>query len=156
ALVVSDMALRAYGNNHEDVLAALCETDLSLVVRREDADAALSRRIADPGVRQFLLKSLYRDGDVFRWRFNLPVIVKNYGRIVAAVPEGGKPYFGPALWVRGEKSAYIQDSDVAHIRQWFPNAEFAVAPGAGHWIHAEKPETYLEITRNFLSRFPVH
>ncbi len=152
ALVVSDIAPRAYANNHEDVLTALTETDLSVVTRRDEADAVLARRIPDAGIRAFLLKSLYRDGDAFRWRFNLPVIVRDYARVAAAVPENGTPYFGPTLWVRGEKSPYVQDSDLENIRRWFPNFTLETVAGAGHWIHAEQPEAYFRLTWDFFIR----
>ena len=152
ALVVSDIAPRAYGNNHEDVLKALTETDLSRITRRDEADALLAKYIPDAGVRQFLLKSLYREGDAFRWRFNLATIARDYGRIAAAVPENGGPYPGPTLWVRGEKSAYVQDSDLEAIGSLFPAFALETVAGAGHWIHAEKPEAYFQVTWDFFLR----
>jgi pimeloyl-ACP methyl ester carboxylesterase len=155
ALVVSDIAPRAYPNNHEEVLLGLSALDLAAVSKREDADIALSRHIKDLGVRQFLLKSLYRDGEAFRWRFNLPVIVRDYPRIAAAVPEGGVPYAGPTLWVRGERSPYVQETDWERIGAWFPRYSSVTVAGAGHWIHAEKPDDYFRVTWDFLLRYGV-
>jgi pimeloyl-ACP methyl ester carboxylesterase len=32
----------------------------------------------------------------------------------------------------------------------FPNAELVTIPGAGHWVHAEKPKELLEVLKGFL------
>ena len=73
-LVVADIAPVAYAPHHREIFAALQGLDLQGIANRGELDAQLARSLPDSGVRQFLLKSLYRDGDVWRWRFNLPVL----------------------------------------------------------------------------------
>lgn len=34
----------------------------------------------------------------------------------------------------------------------FPNAEFKVIDGAGHWVHSEKPNEFLQICTEFLNK----
>jgi len=42
-----------------------------------------------------------------------------------------------------------EDRDVILAR--FPNARFAKIPGAGHWLHAEKPRAFEANARAFLN-----
>jgi pimeloyl-ACP methyl ester carboxylesterase len=54
------------------------------------------------------------------------------------------------LFVRGGKSDYIGDPDLPLIQQLFPRAVLQTIPDAGHWVHAEAPETFLRIVTEFL------
>ena len=56
------------------------------------------------------------------------------------------------LFVGGKNSNYIQEEDFATITEFFPTAEIEMISGAGHWLHAEKPEEFLSITQSFLKK----
>jgi esterase len=124
--------------------------DLSTIQNRQQAEAALVPNIPQLGVRQFLLKNLYRREDnSFAWRINLPALVEN----LAAVGEeiaAAQPFLKPTLFIRGGKSDYITADDKLHsIPALFPNSQVATVPDAGHWVHAEKPEEIFELVKNF-------
>jgi len=89
-------------------------------------------------------------GEVFRWRLNLPVIDACYQNLAAA-PDGQAPYQGPVLFIKGADSAYIQEKHRGAIKNLFPNAELKVIEGTGHWLHAEKADTFAALCRRFLS-----
>ncbi len=36
------------------------------------------------------------------------------------------------------------------LRKMFPKAELEMIPGAGHFVHADKPKEFLEIVKKFL------
>lgn len=36
------------------------------------------------------------------------------------------------------------------VRKMFRNAELEMIPGAGHFVHADKPSEFREIVKNFL------
>jgi pimeloyl-ACP methyl ester carboxylesterase len=147
SLVVVDIAPRAYIGGHEPLLEALHQVDLS-VSRREEVETQLSRAIPDSMVRQFLLKSLARDElGRFFWRWNLPVLLRDYPQVGQAI--SGPPYQGPALFLRGERSAYIQPSDEAAISVLFPKARIETISGAGHWVHVENPPAVIAKLREF-------
>ena len=42
-------------------------------------------------------------------------------------------------------------SEKDNIRKLFPAAEFIWIPGAGHWVHSEKPKEFLEAVCPFLA-----
>jgi esterase len=63
-LIVADIAPRFSNMEHQDdIIAGLQAVDLSTIQTRQQAEAALARTIPQPGVRQFLLKNLYRRED---------------------------------------------------------------------------------------------
>ena len=60
-------------------------------------------------------------------------------------------YDGPTLFLRGDRSEYIQPTDSAEIKRHFPNAEIETIDKAGHWLHAENPKQFYEKSFNFLN-----
>ena len=107
--------------------------------------------VTDDGIRQFLLKSLYKDGDRLAWRFNVDVLEDRYDAIACA-PAMSAPYAGPTLFIKGMNSDYITAKDQATIRELFPNASAKLIEGAGHWPHAEKPVVFTKILKDFLDK----
>jgi esterase len=151
-LVVVDMDPGQSTDNHRTVFNALFGVDFSKISTRQEAEDYLSNHIEDIGTRQFLLKNLTRDTETnaFSWKMNLPVLWEHYPDILG--PVSGTPNeYVPALFVRGGKSNYIRDTDVPIILSLFPHADLVTIPGAGHWVHADKPQELLEVLRGFLA-----
>ena len=149
-LIVVDMGPRAYGRGHDEVFRAMRSLPLSQNRSRAELDDRLRATIPEAGVRQFLLKNLRREPTGYAWKLNLDVIERDYPRILEAVT-AETPYGGPALFVRGGESGYVRDEDWPAIRQLFPAAELATVAGAGHWVHAERPEALYALVRGFLA-----
>jgi esterase len=150
-IVIVDISSRYYKSHHNSILDGLKSIDLVNLKSRQDADLQLSKFESDFGVRQFLLKNLYRDqSNEFHWRINLPVLAKNIDNIGEALDENQKIKI-PALFIRGAKSDYIKEADEGLIKKIFPDARIETIENAGHWVQAEKPDEFLEKVRNFLS-----
>jgi len=130
------------------MIDAMRAVDLSLVERRGDADAQLAPRVSEAGVRAFLLQSL--DVGARRWRLNLDALSANMAAILGWPDLDGR-YDGPALFLSGAASDYVLPEHRPAIKALFPNAKFAKIPGAGHWLHAEKPKEFEAALRAFLS-----
>ena len=151
-LVVVDMATRQYGRGHNDVFAALHALVPAALEDRREAEEQMKPYMQDAGVRMFLLKNLARDSEEgFRWRMNLEVLDRDYDNLIAPVGTLGQTYAGPALFIRGGKSDYIQDEDWPGVLKHFPHATLATVRGAGHWVHAEEPEELFTLVRTFLA-----
>ena len=56
------------------------------------------------------------------------------------------------LFLRGDKSDYILDSDFETILHHFPKGEIETISNAGHWLHAENPLEFFEKTVQFLEK----
>jgi esterase len=150
-LIVADIAPRAYDVHHQQILAGLQAVDLEKIKKRSDADETLQQYIPEFGVRQFLLKNLYwPEKGQLGWRFNLQVIADTIEKIGEETTD--RQYDGETLFIRGENSDYIQDSDQEMIDIYFPDSKIETITNAGHWVHAEQPEQFLTYVLNFLNQ----
>jgi esterase len=149
-LIVVDMSPREYAPRHEEILAAMHALELHQFQQRNEVEAALLSTVPDKNVRQFLLKNLGRDeAGRLRWKPNVAALRASYHLIRNAVPPE-IPFGGPTLFVRGGKSDYIREPDVTLIRKMFPQAKLETIATAGHWVHAEAPEEFIQIITEFL------
>jgi pimeloyl-ACP methyl ester carboxylesterase len=128
--------------------------DLAVLERRGDADAALTDAVPDPTVRGFLLQNLRREGDGWAWQPNLEVLGRDLP-VLGGWPEdeltGTAPYPGRTLWVAGQRSSYVQPEYAEAMQRWFPQVRKVTVKGAGHWVHSEQPEIFLQVLRQFLA-----
>jgi pimeloyl-ACP methyl ester carboxylesterase len=149
-LIVVDIAPVDYPPKYGDVLDALAGLDLPRLATREAADAALAATFTDPAFRQFLLMNLRRTGPHLAWGIDLAAIRAALPALLAfPLPAGAQPYPGPALWVTGERSAYVLPEHLPTIRRWFPGAT-QVELSTGHWVQAEQPQQFLAAVTRWL------
>ncbi len=165
-LVVADISPRYYPPHHDGVISALNHVDLGFILSRKEVEEKLRISIHDEATVQFLLKNLYwkeepgDDGRVgvsdeaekkLAWRFNLPAIEKNIDSVGEALPKDFL-FNKPTLFIKGERSGYITSDDEKEITKYFPEGEFKTIAGAGHWVHAEKPNEFLQVVLDFLKK----
>ncbi|MCB9337368.1 MAG: alpha/beta fold hydrolase [Lewinellaceae bacterium] len=149
-LVVVDIAPKAYNGGHHEIFDALFSMDLDKIADRSEADSLLAEKIKEPDVRLFLMKNLSRKKEGgYEFKMNLPALYKHYDNILAAV-SGEHPFEGPSLFIRGGRSRHMEDGDEVLIKKLFPQAIIETVAGAGHWVHAEKPEELLKLVGKFL------
>ncbi|KAF2518205.1 alpha/beta fold hydrolase [Flavobacterium salilacus subsp. salilacus] len=151
-LIIADIGTKYYRPHHQDILAGLSAVDFSQKPSRSDVEEVLKEYVPDFGTRQFLMKSLYwKMQGQLAFRFNLDVFNKNPENIGEALPEAAV-YNGETLFLKGEKSNYINEEDTEGIKKHFPNAEIVTIKNAGHWLHAENSEDFLRETLAFLNQ----
>lgn len=147
-LIVVDMGVRSYPIHHDRILEGLKSLDLSKIASRGEASEVLGSYINNAAIRQFLLKNLYwKEKGQLAWRINIPVLDEKLPEIVSALPE--KEILTPTLFMRGGQSDYVKDEDIPHIQELFPISEIFTIEKAGHWIHAEAPEEFIEKVLSF-------
>lgn len=150
SLIVVDIAPKAYPPAHKALLEALRAVDLSRFTTRGEVDAVLAGSIPEPAIRQWLLKSLGRDAaGVLSWKPNLPVLHKRLAELSGGFADM-RQYLGPALFVAGGRSNYVQPEDTPLIKERFPQARREVIPEAGHWVHVDAPGRLGELVKQFL------
>jgi esterase len=149
-LIIADMSPRYYAPHHQSILYALKSIDPESLQSRKEAEEKLRIALKDESTIQFLLKNLYwKEDNHLDWRFGLREIENNINNIGAEF----KPSISinvPTLFIRGERSGYINESDEAEIKKIFLKSEIKTITGAGHWVHAEKPAEFLEGSKDFL------
>jgi pimeloyl-ACP methyl ester carboxylesterase len=155
-LCVVDVAPVDYGTASEfaGYIEAMRDLDLATLGSRQEADDALADAVPSRTVRGFLLQNLRRLDDGWCWQPNLEVLGEELAEItgwpaeeLADVP----PYDGPVLWIAGGDSAYITDEHAAEMDRWFPTSRRVTVKGAGHWVHSQKPEVFVEVLRRFVA-----
>ncbi len=145
-LIVADIAPVTYGHSQMGPIEAMRRVELNTVETRSDAKAQLGE--LEPGVADFLLQSL--DMKEKRWRLNLDVLAAEMDKIIG-FPQVEGQFDGPTLFLSGANSDYVQSDARPQIKSLFPNAKFAKIPGAGHWLHAEKPREFTAAISAFLA-----
>ncbi len=148
AVVVVDIAPRKYEPHHQQEFAAL-NLDVSKYNTREEVDAAMAGLLPDENTRRFLMMNLEKTEPGYRWKLNVPVLEKSQ---YIAEFKGSGQYPGPALFVVGGKSNYVQAADHETIREFFPGAVVETIPGADHWLHFTSADAFLSIVKNFVAK----
>ncbi|MDG1803993.1 alpha/beta fold hydrolase [Flavicella sp.] len=149
-LIVADIAPKNYPPHHHQILEALDAVDFSKITLRTEVDEVLKQYIDEVGVRQFLLKNVYRKTkEELDFRFNLESLTENNNEVGAPLPAFTE-YDGEVLFLRGANSGYIADSDTALIEAHFSKAKIVTIANAGHWLHAENPVDFMNALQDFL------
>ncbi|MEX0740695.1 MAG: alpha/beta fold hydrolase [Pseudohongiella sp.] len=153
-LVIADIAPVQYGGErgeHDEIFDGLSALDLDTLSSRTEANKQLAAWVEDEQVRQFLLSNLERDDDGgFAWRINLPALRDNYPAL-REKPAGDGVFDRDVLFIRGDLSDYITEAHPEETLRHFPRATIKTLMQAGHWLHAEKPETFNRLVLDFLS-----
>jgi len=143
ALVIADIAPRDYPPHHEAAFAAMKSLDLATLHSRADAELQLRAKLDDPNLARFLLTNLVRETDAgFRWRIDLDVLATALPQISRASLAPGEIYPGPTLFLRGDQSDYIRDTDRPAIATHFPRHQILAIGRAGHNLHVDQPAAF--------------
>lgn len=149
-LVVMDIAPVKYPPHHNQVFAGLQSMDTQAITSRSAADAHLLQYVPELAVRSFLLKNLIKNGEGFAWRFNLPVVARDYPELIGANSQG--EFGGDVFFLKGGDSDYITEVHRDPILSRFPKATFKVVENTGHWLHADKPVIVAKLIKTFLDK----
>lgn len=151
-LVVVDIAPIEYRHQHKAIIAGFLDLQHHLFDSRSDANKLLSEYVPEESVRQFLLTNLVRSDikpEKFKWRLNISILAKYYSNIIADISPG--TFEKPTLFLKGDLSKYINDRGILSIRDRFPNHKIVTVPNAGHWLHAENTDYFIDCVRSFIT-----
>lgn len=146
-LIVADIAPVPYTHSQSHHIAAMRAVDLARLTRRSEAAEQLGAQGVEPALPSFFTQSLDVAGK--RWRLNLDVLEAEMDAIIG-FPEISGSFDKPTLFLTGAESTYVRPEDRPLIKSLFPAARFAKLPGAGHWLHADKPREFEAAVRTYL------
>lgn len=151
-LIVADISPRYYPTHHDAILKGLASLDFDVIKGRSEADEALKRYVSDVGIRQFLLKNLYWETKgKLALRLNLEALMENVNEVGEALPMHTK-FEKDTLFLRGDRSEYIELADEDIIKIHFPKARIETIANAGHWLHAENPSDFFDKVYEFIKQ----
>ena len=158
-LIIADIAPKNYNSvdkpfktvlQHEIILGLMEDLNLVNVSSRKEIDHFLAEKLKDSSLRQFLIKNIHRNREeYFEWKINVPVLKH---ALLAITSDVSSEWFAdrqpilnyPVTFIRGLNSDYISDDDLPVIKAIYPEARVIGIPDAGHWLHAEQPEKFVE------------
>jgi len=151
SLIVVDIAPKPYPLWHQNTLQAIMSIPETSMVTRQTVDEYLKKSIDDETERRFMLKNLKRnpDGSGFSWQVNLEEISRGYLKI-AGFSTALETYKGKTLFIRGDYSQYILESDTTLIHSLFPQASIISMKKSGHLPHFQQAEEFFENITHFL------
>lgn len=132
------------------VLAALAAAPASAASRESFRSHLRSAGLAEPVV-EWLLLNLEPDDEGVRWRIDRPALAALHARIAGEdlwpLVEGGREW--TLQCVRGGASPYVDDDAARRLEA--AGCPVATVAGAGHFLHAERPD---EVARLVLAGLP--
>jgi esterase len=151
-LVVVDIAPKAYlSHGHRAEFAAMNELRLAELRSRGEAELKMEGRVPDWGMRKFLTTNLEQDAaGAWRWIVNLPVLTAALTDLETNPLAAGEGFAGPALFLRGGRSRYVEDADRPGIVDRFPAARIETLMAAGHNPHMETRAEFCAAVGAFL------
>ena len=108
---------------------------------------------SDPMTGGFLHANLEQKEDgTFDWRFHAPGMIETVelGRATDAMREFSE-LKAPTLLVRGSRSAEFPAGEAKAMAAARKNVSLITTEGAGHYVHAEKPQEFTRALAQFLS-----
>ncbi len=159
SLIVVDIAPKPYPLWHQKLFKAVMSVPIDTITSRHEVDEHLKDAIEDRAERSFMLKNIKRnpsqDSDPksetshYSWKPNLKEISRGYLKI-AGFTTALEQYPKETLFIKGEDSPYIQDSDHRLIQSLFPNSTITTIKDSGHLPHIQQKETFFESVTLFI------
>jgi pimeloyl-ACP methyl ester carboxylesterase len=147
-LVVVDIAPRdyAWGGRQRAEFVAMNGLDLVGLPSRAEAERRLEAGVADWAMRKFITTNLARRPDGgWQWSIGLPALTRALPDLERNSLDPGDRFAGPALFIVGGRSAYVQVADHAAILRHFPAARIETIPAAGHNPHMDARAEFVRI-----------
>jgi pimeloyl-ACP methyl ester carboxylesterase len=144
-LVVVDIAPVRYEDRFSEYVLAMRNIDFASPASRSQVAKRLSTSIPDAGTVAFLMQNLVTRNDHSDWRLNLPAIGGAMRELSSFPAElSGQRFDGPTTLIAGAHSDYVKPADRSVFSALFPRPEVVVIEGAGHWVHADQPEAFIQ------------
>lgn len=152
-LIVVDIAPRVYAVTLASHVQAMRSIDLLAATSRGDVQRRLQALLPDAAVAAFLVQNLVQRDTCFDWRINLTAIAAAMPALVdfpAALRS--RVYPAATTLIAGANSEYLPGGDTTPFAPMFPHLEATVIQNAGHWVHAEQPQRFIEAVERALRR----
>jgi esterase len=157
-LIIVDIAPRNYvkeefvqKNNHQEIINTLKNVDLSKYSNRKAALEDIVKIDPTKRLMFFMMKNIKKGktGNLL-WKININAIADNLTTILNEFSADLTKISCPTLFIKGEKSPYLSQSDFDYISSKIKNVKFEIIQDATHWVHGEKPDEFTKVVDRFL------
>ncbi len=138
SLTIADIAPKPYSPHFRIAFDGMHHVDPTQYNRISEVEQALSEKIDDPILRQFLVTNLVRNQKgTFNWQVNLNGLTAGLSELSSNPLTVDMHYKGSSLLLHGAKSDFVDSSDWEKVLHHFPQCKIVEVPDAGHNVHVE-------------------
>lgn len=151
-LIIVDVSLRHHSAdkpNDSDHLHLLMRKMIEInnlkLIKRSNVVKELKKVEHNENVINFLLLNLTRVNDIFEFRnLELRYLEEAWKMLKSQWNElEFVPWEGETLFIKGELSDYIKESDYEEIYKFFPNSKIEIISKSGHWPHFDNQNEFI-------------
>ncbi len=150
ALGIVDVCPVTYHHTFDHYFDLFASIDLTRIRCREDAQQQMIAAGIDEVMQFFLLQNLRRAGTGWAWRINLAALQAGQSHIVGFDAPLGYRYDGRTWVIYGAESDYVLPEYGATLKGYFPGAVLHPIANAGHWVHVDQPQQFIQALQSFL------
>ena len=145
-LFVVDIAPVDYPREEIEIVDYLLKIDIKNCRSRNEVDSKLSNYIMDKELRSFLLQNLNFNNGTYAWSLDLNTIkmgMKDLRGFPFDIISNSSQT--DTLCIFGADSTYLNEKYKDKFKTLFTNLKFCKIEDAGHWLHVQKPEKFIQI-----------
>jgi esterase len=151
SLAILDIADKAYPPHLEGAFQAMRAMHPQSFRRIVEAEQALFPAVEEESLRRFLVTNLRRNEQgTFDWQIHLEAIHRALPHLADRSINEFHRYGGPVNLIRGDRSDFVQPGDLDRMRSTFPNISESILQDAGHNVHIDQKERFVETLIRFL------
>ncbi len=148
-LIIVDIAPKKYKNHYFKIFEGLKKV-IHFSNSRKKGIEILRKYVDDIVVVNFLLKGfLFHPDNIPKVKFNINSLEKNIYNMLDKI-DSESNFNRATYFLRGKKSEHIKDSDFSYISTLFPKYKVIDIENAGHWIHFDAKEAFVDIIKKIL------
>lgn len=158
-LIIIDIAPKKYSSKakpdfHKKVLEIISKLDLNNYKNRIELKEEIEKHVTDKRHLHLILKNIRLTDSGFEWKINIKAISAQLNNILHETFTSSlskNTSIVETLFIKGENSDYIIESDFEKIKNIYPNVEFVIIKDSTHWLHAEQPQILINEINAFIN-----
>lgn len=149
--IIADILPVEYKNSYDNIFQSLKSINPRTLTKRVEFEEHLKNYFDDELFISFLSKNLTRDENGnFKFKFNLITLSEKFDEVLKAL-KPSRIIDKEINLIYGAKSDYITDSKLNDALQYFSNIKLSVIENAGHWLHYEKQDDFINHCKKIIS-----
>jgi len=149
--IIADILPVEYKNSYDNIFQSLKSINPRTLTKRVEFEEHLKNYFDDELFISFLSKNLTRDENGnFKFKFNLITLSEKFDEVLKAL-KPSRIIDKEINLIYGAKSDYITESKLNVSLQYFSNIKLSVIENAGHWLHYEKQDDFINHCKKIIS-----
>ncbi len=149
--IIADILPVEYKNSYDKIFQSLKSINPRALTKRIEFEEHLKNYFDDELFISFLSKNLTRDENGnFKFKFNLITLSEKFDEVLKAL-KPSRIIDKEINLIYGAKSDYITENKLNDSLQYFSNIKLSVIENAGHWLHYEKQDEFINHCKKIIS-----